>query len=112
MPKEGQDLILAGALLSIIANPLLFAVLDRRAARELAAKRTAADASTPPQIPADVRDHVILIGYGRVGSELAPPADRARRAAGGDRRTRTTCVDRARAAARRRSAAMRPTSAC
>lgn len=69
LPKEGQDLILAGALLSIIVNPLLFAWLDRREARELAAKRTAEDQDAP-QIPDDVRDHVILIGYGRVGSEL------------------------------------------
>ena len=69
LPKEGHDLILAGALLSIIVNPLLFAVLDRREARELAAKRTAADHDAP-QIPDDVRDHVILIGYGRVGSVL------------------------------------------
>jgi CPA2 family monovalent cation:H+ antiporter-2 len=69
LPKEGHDLILAGALLSIIVNPLLFAVLDRREARELAAKRTAEDHEAP-QIPDDVRDHVILIGYGRVGSVL------------------------------------------
>ena len=69
LPKEGHDLILAGALLSIIVNPLLFAVLDRREARELAAKRTAEDHDAP-QIPDDVRDHVILIGYGRVGSVL------------------------------------------
>src|SRR5688572_867100 len=69
LPKEGHDLILAGALLSIIVNPLLFALLDRREARELAAKRTAEDHDAP-QIPDDVRDHVILIGYGRVGSEL------------------------------------------
>ncbi len=33
LPKEGQDLILAGALLSIIANPLLMGVLDTRRAR-------------------------------------------------------------------------------
>jgi CPA2 family monovalent cation:H+ antiporter-2 len=69
LPKEGHDLILAGALLSIIVNPLLFAWLDRREERELAAQRTAADHDAP-QIPDDVRDHVILIGYGRVGSEL------------------------------------------
>ncbi|HEY5783056.1 MAG TPA: YbaL family putative K(+) efflux transporter [Lysobacter sp.] len=69
LPKEGHDLILAGALLSIIVNPLLFAVLDRREARELAARRTAADHDAP-QIPDDVRDHVILVGYGRVGSVL------------------------------------------
>ena len=30
LPEQGRDLILAGALLSIIANPLLFALLDQR----------------------------------------------------------------------------------
>lgn len=29
LPKEGQDLILAGALISIVLNPLVFMVLDR-----------------------------------------------------------------------------------
>ena len=29
LPAEGQDLILAGALLSILVNPLLFVALDR-----------------------------------------------------------------------------------
>ncbi len=69
LPKEGHDLILAGALLSIIVNPLLFAWLDRREARELAARREAEDHAVPP-IPEGLRDHVILVGYGRVGSEL------------------------------------------
>jgi len=29
LPKEGQDLVLAGAILSILVNPLLFTMLDR-----------------------------------------------------------------------------------
>ena len=33
LPAEGRDLILAGAILSIIANPLLFVLHDRVAAR-------------------------------------------------------------------------------
>ena len=70
LPKEGQDLILAGALLSIIVNPLLFGWLDRRMAREAKVVRDQAD-SDAPQIPADIANHVIQIGYGRVGSELA-----------------------------------------
>ncbi len=69
LPREGQDLILAGALLSIIANPLLMAWIDRRQARETTLDNSAADALAP--IPADIRDHVIIVGYGRVGSELA-----------------------------------------
>ena len=71
LPREGQHLILAGALLSIIVNPLLFAWLDRHHKRE--DDRAAHDAqldATPP-IPTGIAGHVILIGYGRVGSELA-----------------------------------------
>ncbi|ALN62841.1 inner membrane protein ybaL [Lysobacter antibioticus] len=70
LPKEGQDLILAGALLSIIVNPLLFAWLDRKQAREAAAALEAAIDPIAPPVPADIDKHVILIGYGRVGSEL------------------------------------------
>ena len=69
LPKAGQDLILAGALLSIIVNPLLFAWLDRRMAREAKVVRDRADVATP--VPADITGHVVLVGYGRVGSELA-----------------------------------------
>ncbi|MGO1000040.1 YbaL family putative K(+) efflux transporter [Lysobacter sp. CA196] len=70
LPKEGQDLILAGALLSIIVNPLLFAWLDRKQAREAAAAIEARIDPIAPPVPADIDKHVILIGYGRVGSEL------------------------------------------
>ncbi|MGO1071187.1 YbaL family putative K(+) efflux transporter [Lysobacter sp. CA199] len=71
LPKEGQDLILAGALMSIIANPLLFAWLDRKNARDAAALQEALVDPVVPPVPADIDKHVILIGYGRVGSELA-----------------------------------------
>ena len=68
LPEDGQDLILAAALLSIIANPFLMAVVDRRRARVALQARAATDAQSP--IPA-MRDHVIVVGYGRVGHELA-----------------------------------------
>ena len=71
LPAEGQHLILAGALLSIIVNPLLFAWLDRRHAREDARSERDAKAQITPPIPDDIADHVILVGYGRVGRELA-----------------------------------------
>ena len=76
LPREGHDLVLAGALLSIITNPLIFAWLDRARARaDLQATRDAAHAATAadhlaPSIPEDLSGHVISIGYGRVGSEL------------------------------------------
>ncbi len=71
LPKEGQDLILAGALMSIVVNPLLFAWLDRKQAREAAALQEAQSDPVEPPVPADLSGHVILIGYGRVGGELA-----------------------------------------
>ncbi len=69
LPTAGQDLILAGALLSITFNPLLMAWLDRRTAAEARLTQEKADRAAP--IPPDIRDHVLLVGYGRVGRELA-----------------------------------------
>jgi len=70
LPPTGRDLILAGALLSIIANPLLFAWLDRREAR-LAAAEAPAQPEPPPGPALVPGNHAIIVGYGRVGSELA-----------------------------------------
>jgi monovalent cation:H+ antiporter-2, CPA2 family len=36
VPPEARDLVVAGAMISILANPLLFTLLDRRAARKAA----------------------------------------------------------------------------
>jgi CPA2 family monovalent cation:H+ antiporter-2 len=64
LPERGRDLILAGAILSILLNPLLFAALDRWfASRE---PRTAAARAPVPRTA--LTDHVVLIGHGRVGS--------------------------------------------
>jgi len=69
LPQDGQDLILAGALLSIIFNPVLMAWLDRRNAAE--ARRARAEADKIAVVPAEIRDHVLVVGYGRVGREFA-----------------------------------------
>ncbi|MEN4903815.1 YbaL family putative K(+) efflux transporter [Luteimonas sp. TWI1416] len=73
LPPDGRSLVLAGALISIMANPLIFGLLDSWQARRAAA--TAASAPEPAQpvqaIPADLRGHAILVGYGRVGRQLA-----------------------------------------
>jgi CPA2 family monovalent cation:H+ antiporter-2 len=71
LPPEGRDLILAGALLSIVANPFLFTWLDRWQARRTEKEAATAEAELPPGPSLDVSDHAIIIGYGRVGSELA-----------------------------------------
>jgi len=65
LPKEGQDLILAGAILSILVNPLLFAMLDRILPRLVG--RTGEP--VPPAIAA--QPHGVLIGFGRVGKTVA-----------------------------------------
>ena len=70
MTPEARDLVLAGAILSIMLNPLIFAVLARRRARDEA--RSAADAPAPLPMR-----HVLLVGYGRVGFKLAELLTRA-----------------------------------
>lgn len=69
LPEEAQDLVLAGALLSIMINPILFALLERTMARMPAESNVITP--TGSLIPADLRDHTLVIGYGRVGRELA-----------------------------------------
>ncbi|WP_414470700.1 YbaL family putative K(+) efflux transporter [Microvirga sp. M2] len=84
LPSEGRDLILAGAILSILVNPFLFTLLDRWFARREAArpeKAAEAEAATAPvEPPAATReplpktslaDHVVLVGHGRVGKFIS-----------------------------------------
>ncbi|WP_295910336.1 YbaL family putative K(+) efflux transporter [uncultured Xanthomonas sp.] len=71
LPETGRDLILAGALLSIIANPLLFTWLDRWQARQAVEAPVTVEPELPPGPSLDLVDHAIVIGYGRVGSALA-----------------------------------------
>lgn len=80
LPEEGRDLILGGAILSILLNPLVFAgvtYLKPRLEKRLpAAAEPAADTETAPVDEPDVEEirpttltnHAVLIGYGRVGS--------------------------------------------
>lgn len=75
LPVEGRDLILAGAILSILINPFLFAMVDRifvkreRAVADASAKaEREADLAREPIHPTGLSDHVVLVGYGRVGS--------------------------------------------
>lgn len=76
LPQEGSDLILAGALLSIIVNPFVIGLLDRprleqtaQRARDAQGERERHDALH--RVSDDMLDHAILVGYGRVGSQLA-----------------------------------------
>lgn len=90
LPPQGRDLILAGAILSILLNPLAFAAadwlrprLERRAgrsgetetvaavppARSKAPARKMPDAEIP--VSTKLADHTVLVGYGRVGTRVA-----------------------------------------
>lgn len=90
LPEQGRDLILAGAILSILLNPLMFLALDwmkpwldARGAKtgpsaeakpigpatepgQVASVAAAVNGEAPPRTK--LTGHTILIGYGRVGS--------------------------------------------
>jgi CPA2 family monovalent cation:H+ antiporter-2 len=80
LPVEGQSLILAGALISIALNPLLFAALDPlqqwlRARSELARRLERRD-DPLSALPSETEEkylsqQVVLVGYGRVGRHIA-----------------------------------------
>jgi monovalent cation:H+ antiporter-2, CPA2 family len=84
LPEKGRDLILAGAIISILLNPILFAALDVFLARREkvpAEGETMAEPAAAPELeatptrepirPTDLKDHVVLIGHGRVGSFIS-----------------------------------------
>ncbi|CDX33546.1 putative monovalent cation:proton antiporter (CPA2 family) [Mesorhizobium sp. ORS 3359] len=92
LPEQGRDLILAGAILSILLNPLMFLLVDwmkpwleKRAgkAAPVEEQRPIGPATEPGQVASvqatpgkedgppprtTLAGHSILIGYGRVGS--------------------------------------------
>jgi CPA2 family monovalent cation:H+ antiporter-2 len=83
LPDAGRDLILAGAILSILINPLLFVLFDRLMSWVKARERTVASEETaipqPPKSPVTSRrDHAVLVGHGRVRSLIAETLERER----------------------------------
>ena len=88
LPERGQHLILGGAIISILLNPLMFWAaqkllprLERKAvATTSAATAGAAPVVEPPPAPDALAEpemqtaktgHTVLVGYGRVGSVAA-----------------------------------------
>jgi len=70
LPSDGRDLIMAGAILSIMLNPLMFAAATWLAPR-LDPRRDSPEAAAAVPEPirmTDLTDHTIVIGYGRVGA--------------------------------------------
>ena len=77
LPAEARDLILAGAIVSIFLNPLIFSLIVRGHKQEEVEEEAQAEkakakakASIGPRIGPSI-GHVILVGYGRVGKLIA-----------------------------------------
>ncbi|MDO9418576.1 YbaL family putative K(+) efflux transporter [Pararhizobium sp.] len=85
LPVMAQDLVVSGALLSILVNPLLFILMDRyvtkQDAKTAAADQAQADADAEAietarvaeeeaLVPSKLSGHAVLVGYGRVGSRV------------------------------------------
>jgi CPA2 family monovalent cation:H+ antiporter-2 len=69
--EGARHLVLAGSILSILLNPLVFALTSRLLPR-LRRRRPAivlveSPDERPPLTPTRLKDHAVLIGYGRVG---------------------------------------------
>jgi CPA2 family monovalent cation:H+ antiporter-2 len=69
MPSEGRDLVLAAALISIVLNPVVFAAILRWQQRRSGEPAPDDRVDRGPPVPEG--PHGIVIGYGRVGSQLA-----------------------------------------
>jgi CPA2 family monovalent cation:H+ antiporter-2 len=74
VPQAASDFVVAGSILSILVNPLMFLAIDR-----IYAQRATGDAPVLPaaprappeeEEPTRLTDHAVLVGHGRVGSRL------------------------------------------
>jgi CPA2 family monovalent cation:H+ antiporter-2 len=83
LPEQGRDLILAAAILSILLNPLFFAALGRlgpwleRRRAEFAIEVPVAEAAATDLLTTSLKDHMVLVGFGRVGSRVGEELKRA-----------------------------------
>jgi monovalent cation:H+ antiporter-2, CPA2 family len=75
LPEQAQDLILAGAILSILINPAAFFIIDRLQARDKPVAPDAvfasAEGTRAHRAPTSLRDHCVLVGHGRVGQVIS-----------------------------------------
>jgi monovalent cation:H+ antiporter-2, CPA2 family len=80
LPQQGQNLILAGAIISIALNPLVFQAIEPAQAwirkRSRFARKLERPADPLAELPTSVSSdyltgHVLLVGYGRVGKRIA-----------------------------------------
>ncbi|MBX3483342.1 YbaL family putative K(+) efflux transporter [Phenylobacterium sp.] len=79
LPEAGRDLILGGAIVSILLNPLIFAAVlrTRPKAKPVAEVQTPAPANDP--LPTALTEHVVVVGFGRVGAAVAEGLETAGR---------------------------------
>ena len=85
LPEQGRDLILAGALLSILLNPLMFYGLDwlkpwiERRDGTMSPATGQPEEPLPPAIPDKtmLRNHNVVVGAGRVGRRVVEALQRA-----------------------------------
>lgn len=74
IPPEVRNVILGGAIISIVLNPLVYLLLQPRAkkldGRDMAQGPAEAPAPVPPK-------RVVIVGYGRVGSLIGKSLDAA-----------------------------------
>ncbi|MXO47535.1 Kef family K(+) transporter [Erythrobacter vulgaris] len=71
LPQEGRDLILAGAILSIFANPFIFTMMIGRAPLRTPFPATSSDGERGSTVSESGKTHTVLVGYGRVGKLVA-----------------------------------------
>jgi CPA2 family monovalent cation:H+ antiporter-2 len=75
LPSAARQLVLATSLLAILANPLLFELIERlrpRAAAKPAADDRAERRARAEELPTTgLSGHAVLVGYGRVGQIVA-----------------------------------------
>jgi CPA2 family monovalent cation:H+ antiporter-2 len=84
LPEQGQNLILAGAILSILANPAFFYLVERlrpaldRPAQPGVSGQAAPPVTEEPLVPTALTEHTVLVGYGRVGGVIGDDLRRRR----------------------------------
>ncbi|EPJ0399879.1 Kef family K(+) transporter [Providencia rettgeri] len=73
MDKDAQNLVLAGAIVSIMLNPVLFSLLDKYLEKTETIEEQLLEETLEEetQVPVDICGHAIIVGYGRVGGMLA-----------------------------------------
>ncbi len=73
LPQVGKDLILSGAIISIVINPFVFGPIKplTRWIEQRFPRLGGSTADVLAATPSQLKDHVVIVGYGRVGSLVA-----------------------------------------